>query len=358
MHKHVLVTGGAGFAGSNLCLALRRSFADMRVTALDNLKRSGSEMNVARLRSAGVKFVHGDVRALGDLLAISPPPDLIIECSAEASAQAGYGRTPDYLIQTNLFGCYNCLELARVVSADFLFLSTSRVYPYGKLNALDYAETDTRFILRPDQTTPGASELGVNESFPLDGPRSLYGMTKLNAELMVEEYADAYGLRFIINRFGLLTGPYQMAKSDQGVLALWVMAHFYEKPLAYIGFGGQGKQVRDFLHIDDFCDLLIDQLRNFDLYQGHRYNAGGGAQHSLSLLEATAICRELTGKKVNITSVPGNRPADVRIYLSDHRRLSAVNGWRPRRDALTTLRDIHTWLVREGDWYREIVGLE
>jgi CDP-paratose 2-epimerase len=202
----------------------------------------------------------------------------------------------------------------------------------------------------------GASESGIDERFPLAGPRSLYGMTKLNAELMVEEYSDAYGLRFIIDRFGLLTGPFQMAKSDQGVLALWVAAHFFEKPLAYIGFGGKGKQVRDFLHVDDFCDLLVDQIRNFDLYQGEQFNVGGGVNHSLSLLEATEICQELTQRKIEITSRTENRPADVRIYVTDHRKISTVNGWRPYRNAITTLSDIHNWLIREGQRYRDVIG--
>ena len=356
MREHILVTGGAGFAGSSLCIALRRAFPDTRVTAFDNLKRRGSELNLSRLASAGVQFVHGDVRSLADLSAVSPRPDLVIECSAEASAQAGYGGSPDYLIQTNLAGCYNCLELAREAHADFLFLSTSRVYPFRALNSLAYDEQETRFCLIPEQQVQGASKLGIAEAFPLDGPRSLYGMTKLAAELMVEEYADAYGTRFIIDRFGLLTGPYQMAKSDQGVIALWVAAHFYKKPLAYIGFGGTGKQVRDFLHVDDFCELIIDQIKNFELYCGRRWNVGGGFRNSLSLLETTALSRQVTGHSIEIASRTEDRPADVRIYMTDHRAVSAVNGWSPKRDAVTTLSSIHEWLLREGDRYQAVLG--
>jgi CDP-paratose 2-epimerase len=356
MYSHILVTGGAGFAGSSLCIALRRAFAQTRVTAFDNLKRRGSELNLPRLAAEGVTFVHGDVRWKADLASVVPAPDLILECSAEPSAQAGYGGSPDYLIETNLTGCYHCLELARTVRADFIFLSTSRIYPFTGLNRLAYTEGDTRFSFDTVQAAPGASEHGIAESFPLDGPRSLYGMTKLNAEFMVEEYGDAYGIHFIIDRFGLLTGPYQMAKSDQGVIALWVAAHFYRKPLAYIGFGGKGKQVRDFLHVDDFCDLIIDQIRHFELYGGRRWNAGGGTANSLSLLETTALCEEITGNSIEIASRVDDRPADVRIYITDARAVSAVHGWRPKRDSAKTLSDIHTWLVREGDRYRVLLG--
>jgi len=347
-YQRILITGGAGFVGSTLAITLAGTFQGVRVTAFDNLRRRGSERNLERLRVAGVSFVHGDVRFPSDLSLAAFEPDLIIECSAEPSAQAGYGGSPEYLVHTNLIGCFHCLEIARRTRCDVLFVSTSRVYPYEALNALAFREDDSRFALQPEQTIAGASEHGISEVFPLEGPRSLYGMTKLAAELMVEEFADAYGFKYVIDRVGLLTGPYQMAKADQGVIALWVAAHYYGRRLCYIGFGGSGKQVRDFLHIDDFCDLVIDQLRHFDRYQGRRFNVGGGAAHSLSLRETTDLCREMTGRAVDIGSAADTRPADVRVFITDHRRVSSVRGWRPTRDAATTLADIHEWLTREG----------
>jgi len=207
MYDHALITGGCGFVGSFLAMALREAGICRTVTAFDNLHRRGSELNLGRLRRAGVDFVHGDIRCSEDLHAFAGAADLIVECSAEPSAQAGYGGSPEYLIQSNLTGCFHCLEIARRGHADFLFLSTSRVYPYHLLNSLAFEETPSRFRLTPGQQLPGASECGISERFPLDGARSLYGMTKLSAELMIQEYADAYGLRAVINRCGLLTGP-------------------------------------------------------------------------------------------------------------------------------------------------------
>jgi len=343
-HENILVTGGAGFAGSSVALALKKANPHARVTALDNLRRRGSELNLSRLHAAGVRFVHGDVRALADLTSLPEPPELIVECSAEPSAQAGYGGSPEYLVDTNLIGCYHCLELARRSRSDFVFISTSRVYPYRRLNELAFDETPERFRLIASQTIAGASNVGVNEDFPLDGPRSLYGMTKLAGELMVAEYADAYGIRYLIDRCGLLTGPWQMAKSDQGVIALWVAAHYFRHNLNYIGFDGSGRQVRDFLHIDDFCELLLEQIANFDTYDGGLFNVGGGVECSLSLKETTALCEEITGNRLSIAAVAETRPADVRIYLTDHRRLSAIHGWRPCRDARVTLADIFNWI--------------
>lgn len=204
MYECMLITGGAGFVGSTLAIALTQQFPDVRIIALDNLHRRGSELNLPRLARAGVRFVHGDIRSLEDLLALLPEaPGLILECSAEPSAQAGYGGSPEYVIRTNLMGCFHCLELARHARADVIFISTSRVYPFEPLNSLPFVEEETRFTLAAEQTGPGASAVGISEAFSLAGARSLYGMTKLAGELMVEEYADAYGLRFIVNRCGL-----------------------------------------------------------------------------------------------------------------------------------------------------------
>jgi CDP-paratose 2-epimerase len=121
-------------------------------------------MNLPRLQAEGVRFVHGDVRSLADLAAIRPAPDLILECSAEPSALAGYGGSPEYLIHTNLTGCFHCLEIARQAKAAFLFVSTSRVYPVAPVNSLSFEGTETRYRLRPAQTVAGASEYGITVS--------------------------------------------------------------------------------------------------------------------------------------------------------------------------------------------------
>lgn len=356
MYQRVLITGGAGFVGTTLAIRLKQEFEGIDIFAFDNLRRRGSELNLVALAAAGVRFVHGDVRSLDDLESVPALPDLVIDCSAEPSVQAGYSSAPAYVVQTNLSGSYCCLELVRKAKADLLFLSTSRVYPFAALNELRYREDATRFALTADQPFPGASERGISEDFPLAGARSLYGMTKLASEMLVEEYAYAYGIRAAVTRFGVLAGPRQMAKSDQGVIALWAAAHRYGKPLSYIGFGGTGKQVRDVLHIDDFCDLLVDQIRHLDLYQGKPRNAGGGLANSLSLLETTRLCEEVFGTAIAMGSIVENRPADVAVYVTDNRAISAVNGWQPRRDPRRVVEDIRQWLEREDRNLRPILA--
>jgi CDP-paratose 2-epimerase len=249
-YRSILVTGGAGFVGSNLALKLKQRYPELQVATLDNLKRRGSELNISRLQQAGVKFIHGDIRNREDLPQFGI--DLILECSAEPSVLAGYDNSLSYLLNTNLVGTLNCLELARKQQAGFIFLSTSRVYSIEALNSMCYSEAETRFVLSDEQPYPGASAFGVAENFCLQGARSLYGATKLASELFVEEYVSAFSLKAIVNRCGVITGPWQMGKVDQGVFALWMARHYFRGERSYIGYGGTGKQVRDFLHIDDF----------------------------------------------------------------------------------------------------------
>lgn len=340
----MLITGGAGFVGANLGLGLTARHPGWEVVAFDNLHRPGSELNLPRLAAGGVEFVDGDVRELAALLAIDPI-DALVECSAEPSALAGMDSQTEYAVHTNLTGAYNCLELARRDGAQFVFLSTSRVYPHPALNALEHTESESRFELAAGQHVAGASPAGISERFGLDGPRTLYGATKLAAELLVTEYAEAFGLATVINRCGVIAGPWQMGKVDQGVFAFWLFHHHFGLPLHYIGYGGTGKQVRDLLHVDDLVELIDRQLGGSDAWAGFCGNVGGGLETSLSLLEATEICRELTGNEVPIERVSEERQGDVRIYVSDCALLFRRTDWRPTKDAERVLSDTHEWVI-------------
>ncbi len=182
---------------------------------------------------------------------------------------------------------------------------------------LKLEEAETRFEIAAEQAVPGVSPAGISEAFPLDGARTLYGATKLAAELLIEEYRAGLGVPAVIDRCGVIAGPWQMGKVDQGVFTHWMLAHHFGNPLSYIGFGGQGKQVRDLLHVEDLVDLVERQLLAPGEWDGRTVNVGGGRECSLSLLETTAICRELTGNEVPIEPVVETRAGDVPIYLSD-----------------------------------------
>jgi CDP-paratose 2-epimerase len=350
----VLITGGAGFVGANVGVSLASRHPDWQIVALDNLMRRGSELNLARLREAGVEFVHGDVRERDDLAAAGSF-EAMIECSAEPSVLAGFADA-SYAVQTNLIGAFNCLERAREEDAFLVFLSTSRVYPVAPQHKLKLEETETRYELAVEQPVPGAGPLGISEEFPLRGARTLYGATKLAAELLIEEYADAFGLRAVVNRCGVIAGPWQMGKVDQGVFSWWLLSHHFGRPLTYIGFGGNGKQVRDLLHVDDLVDLVDEQLGDPASWSGSVANVGGGRQCSLSLLETTELCQELTGNEVEVGSDPQTRPGDVPIYLSDCSRLFSRTSWRPRRGPGDILSDLLEWTVAHEGAVGEALG--
>lgn len=338
----VLVTGGAGFVGANLAVGLRRRHDDWDVIALDNLKRRGAELNLPRLRAAGVSFEHGDVRNSADLFAL-PRVDAIVECSAEPSALAGVDGQTAYALDTNLRGAWHCLELARRDGAQLVFLSTSRVYPVATLAGLAIEATDTRYELAERQEVPGVSPAGIAEDFPLDGARTLYGATKLAAELLIAEYRASFGLRAVVDRCGVIAGPWQMGRVDQGVFSYWMLAHRLRRPLRYLGFDGSGRQVRDLLHVEDLIELLDEQLSTPEHWDGVVANVGGGRDCSLSLLETTELCRELTGVDVPVEPAGEDRPGDVPVYVSDCARLFERTEWRPRRTARDVLADIAAW---------------
>ena len=350
----VLVTGGAGFVGSNLAIRLKQDFDNIRVIALDNLKRRGSELSISRLRENGVEFLHGDIRNREDLDAVSPI-DLILECSAEPSVLAGYGSSPEYVVQTNLMGTLNCLELARKHDAGLIFFSTSRVYPFNRINALRYIETDTRFVLNGEQSTPGVSSEGIAEGFPLDGSRSLYGATKLASELILREYVDIYGLRAVVNRCGVIAGPWQFGRTDQGVVALWVAQHLLGGRLRYIGFGGSGKQVRDVLSIDDLYRLLRLQIAKLASLRGETFNVGGGWRNSVSLMELTELCRTETGRRIDIGRELETRPADIRIYWTDHRKVTSMTGWAPQKGPREIVAEIAEWIRQHRNTLKAVL---
>jgi len=341
--KTILVTGGAGFVGAHLAMGMKARYPDTRVVAFDNLRRRGSELSLSRLTDAGVDFHHGDIRQPADLAEVGTF-DLLLECSAEPSVLAGYDSAPSYVLDTNLVGTLHCLEAARRHGSDILFLSTSRVYPMETIARLNYREEATRLELEDAQPVEGASAAGIAENFPLDGLRSLYGATKLSSELILNEYLAMYGLRGVINRCGVLTGPWQMGKVDQGVVVLWAARHVFEGSLRYIGYGGEGKQVRDMLHVDDLVDLVAYQVEHLDALTGQTFNVGGGRAVSASLQELTRLCQQCTGHTIPIEKDPENRSADIPLYITDNQRITQFTGWQPTRTVPEIMEDICRWI--------------
>lgn len=351
---NILITGGAGFAGSNLAIQLTQHYPSYRITAFDNLKRRGSELNLPRLRLHGINFIHGDIRSKEDFF-FNESFDLLIDASAEPSVLAGITSPVEQVVNNNLIGTVNCLELANRHKAAFIFLSTSRVYPMAAIESASFIEDETRFNWTDEQTCPGISSKGITEQFPLNGSRSFYGATKLASELLIQEYHSLTGMKTVINRCAVLTGPWQMGKVDQGVVVLWIARHIFGGKLSYNGYGGTGKQVRDILHIDDLFRLIDWQIHNLDKVNGETFNVGGGLETSISLQELTKYCEEITGNKIDITSQPENRVADIRIYLTDNSYVSEITGWKPSIDCRRIVKDIADWIISNKEQLQPIL---
>lgn len=339
--QSVLVAGGAGFIGSRVCLRLRQELPRARIVAFDNLHRRGAELLLGPLSEGGVEFVHGDVRNAEDFAAAGEC-DLVIEAAAEPSVLAGVHDGPGYVVRSNLVGAVNCLEYARRCGAGIILVSSSRVYPIARLRAFELARSGERFVLVNPREQRGVSEHGISEKFPLDGTRTLYGATKLAAELVAAEYFSLYGVPGVINRCGVIAGPWQMARVDQGVVGLWCSRHVYGGELAYIGHSGF--QVRDVLHVDDFTELLMIQIRKLRVLSGSTFNVGGGLRVSCSLRELTRLCVRVTGRNIPVGEVDDVREGDVPYYVSDCRSVERACGWVPRASLEQIVIDTVEWL--------------
>ena len=321
---------------------MTRRHPDWEMTAIDNLYRRGSELNLARLEAAGVRFVAAMcatfnlARVRGDRCAR--------RCSAEPSALMGDEGDGEYGFHTNLTGAFNCLELVRRSGARLVFLSTSRIYPYPALNALDHREGESRFELLEDQDVEGASESGISERFPLDGPRTFYGTTKLSAELLIGEYVAAHGISAVIDRCGVIAGPWQMGKVDQGVFTYWVLHHHFGLPLRYIGYGGRGKQVRDL--IARGRSARPDRRTTRPTKSMGRSHVQCGRRPGLQPVAAGGDADLPRPDRVRGPDRGRSRGEARRcpVYLSDCRALFERTAWRPRRNAGEILAEVHAWV--------------
>jgi CDP-paratose 2-epimerase len=352
----ILITGGCGFVGSNLAVLFKQYYAESEVYCMDNLSRRGSEINLQKVLVVGGQFVHGDVRVKTDFDRI-PKVDIVIDAAAEPSVLAG--KAPgelENLIDTNLNGTINTLYFAKKHQAAFIFLSTSRVYPYDTLAQAKLVASPNRFNLSNDQALKGLSEQGVSENYPLEGLRSIYGTTKLASEYFIQEFAHNFGLPAVINRCGVLSGPYQMGKIDQGVIVLWMAKHFWRGKLSFIGYGGNGHQVRDVLHVRDLFRLLQWQISNLSIQKAQIFNVGGGIENSVSLFELTTLCSAITGNSIEISSNAENRPGDLPIYITDNSMITKFSNWKPEISLKILLDEVYEWIVNDQKLLKSILS--
>ena len=316
----ILITGGAGFVGANLAVYFTEK--GHTVISMDNLVRRGTELSLSRLKSHGVQFFHGDVRRKEDFKLLPKDIDFILNTASQPSAIDGY-KNPEFDLYNNSLSMINVLEFAKEIKAGVIQWSTNKVYCGDKLNAIPTTEKETRY-----EFSDKNYKHGIDENFSIDGgDHSIYGLSKVMADLMCQEYAKAFGVKTVINRFSCLCGPYQWGKSAQGWYAWWVIAFHFKLPLTYIGW--KGKQVRDVLYINDIARLIELEMENIYKISGQVFNVGGGPKFNISLIEATSYLEKKFGHSLPIQVLKEVRKADQVIYISDIRKIKDKLGWEP-----------------------------
>ena len=348
----VFITGICGFVGSVLARRIREAAPDTEVFGIDNLMRMGSESN-RRLSQLGIRVFHGDIRNTSDVEGVEAA-DWTIDAAANPSVLAGIDSrsTTRQLVEHNLFGTVNLLEYCRRHSAGFVLLSTSRVYSIRQLLSLPLRIEGARFIPEFSEiNSPGISSAGIAEEFPTTSPVSLYGATKLASEALALEYGEAFGFPVWIDRCGVLAGAGQFGTAEQGIFSYWLHAWRSKRTMRYIGFGGNGYQVRDALHPDDLAALVWRQLQYRGLDRERICNIAGGAENAMSLLELSHWCGDRFGKRQVVADFQ-ERPFDIPWVVLDSRRAAARWNWTPARKLPSILEEIAQHAETHPDWLK------
>jgi CDP-paratose 2-epimerase len=317
----VLVTGGAGFIGCNLADACIRD--GHAVTLFDNLTRRGSASNLEWLRNThgaeAFTFFQGDIRDYPRILMVVEGQEAIYHLAAQTAVTTSV-TDPRLDFEINALGTFNVLEAARHAGDDpvFIFASTNKVY--GGMEDARPLELVSRYVL-PDYPD------GVSESRPLDF-HSPYGCSKGAADQYVRDYARMYGVRSVVFRQSCIYGQRQMGVEDQGWVAWFIIAAVSGKPITIYG---NGKQVRDLLHVDDLVRAFQLATEQINSTAGQVYNLGGGPENTLSVwAEFGALLEEILGRPIVPAAYQDWRPGDQPVFVADIGKARRAFGWTPR----------------------------
>ncbi len=329
-----LITGGAGFIGSNL--AHRLVGQGHRVVVYDNLSRPGAEKNVDWLRTecdGGWTLLQADIRDLEALLVPAAEADVIYHLASQVAVTTSV-QDPRLDFEVNALGTLNVLEAARLSGRRpiILYASTNKVY--GGMEDVVVVEGETGYAYQdyPD---------GIPESYPLDF-HSPYGCSKGAGDQYVRDYARIYGLPTVVFRQSCVYGPRQFGVEDQGWVAWFLIAAVTGRPITIYG---DGKQVRDVLWVDDLLDLYDLAVQRIDFAAGEVYNVGGGPANTMSVWrELGPILEGLMRHEVPVTYADW-RPGDQKIFVADIHKAEQELGWRPRTSREEGVRRLYEWVT-------------
>jgi len=334
MARHYLVTGGAGFIGSNYVHRLIQR--NEHVTIFDNLSRAGAPRNVDWLKGQfgedAFGLIVGDVRNADQIAEAARDADIIIHLAGQVAVTTSVTNPRDDF-EVNALGTFNTLEAARLAKRDpiFIFASTNKVY--GGMEDVKLTEESTRWLY-------ANLEHGCAESQPLDF-HSPYGCSKGAGDQYVRDYARIYGLRSVVFRQSCIYGPRQFGIEDQGWLAWMIIAAVTGHQITIYG---DGKQVRDVLHVEDLLNAYDAAIENIDDAKGQIYNMGGGTRNVMAVwAEFGPILERLLGKKIDVARDDW-RPGDQKVFYADFRKAKRELGWEPKIDLEEGIESLFKWV--------------
>jgi CDP-paratose 2-epimerase len=329
-----LVSGGAGFIGTNVARILASH--GIEVVAIDNLSRPSTPLNVEWLRNelgGAFTLAVADIRdsaAVDEVFAAHSDAHVVLHLAGQVAVTTSVADPRDDF-ESNALGTFNVLEATRRILPEAVFLNASTNKVYGQLEGHRVEERETRYV---DADYPN----GVAEDCPLD-PHSPYGCSKAAADAYTLDYARIYGLRTVSFRQSCIYGPRQFGVEDQGWVAWFAIAVRLGLPITLYG---NGKQVRDLLHVDDLAGLYLAAAERPDVAAGRAYNVGGGPANTLSLLE---LLERLDDPEVLSA---GPRPGDQKVFVADTSRARDELGWRPNVSIDEGLESLLAWVARHA----------
>ncbi len=336
--QHIFITGGAGFIGCNSADHFLRQ--GHRVTIFDNMTRRGGRANLdwlfAEHGSERLRFVRGDIRDFEPLSAAigqDDRPDVVLHLAGQVAVTQSV-TNPREDFEINALGTFNVLECVRQLcpEAAVLYASTNKVY--GGMENVEIVPLDTRYAY-------ANYPAGIPETFPLDF-HSPYGCSKGTGDQYTRDYARIYGLKTLVLRQSCIYGPRQFGVEDQGWVAHFVIAAVMERP---INIYGDGKQVRDLLHVSDLIRAYEMGIEQIDSVKGEVFNLGGGPENTLSVwAEFGPMLEELARRP--ITATYGEwRPGDQYVFIADIRRAAERLGWRPQVAPIDGIAALYNWVA-------------
>ena len=333
--KRALVTGGAGFIGSNLVVKLLND--NWKVILFDNLSRAGTKENLEWIKKSGKKrnliIAIEDIRREREVERFVNGVDVVFHLAAQVAVTKSVG-DPKEDFDINAWGTLNVLEAARKAkySPQVMYSSTNKVY--GSLGDSKYKKSVTRY---KNLTYPK----GINEKVPLDF-HTPYGCSKGAADQYTRDYFRVYGLPTVVFRQSCIYGPRQMGIEDQGWMAHFAISVLLGKPITIYG---DGKQVRDMLYVDDLIKAYISAVENIDKAGGEIFNIGGGFENSLSLLEFIKILKERMGVEIKL-DFGKERKGDQKVFISDNRKLKILLNWKPETSVNKGVDELINWISK------------